>query len=806
MHPRRDPVTPILLAAVWTFAAAVPTLLLSRLELPVASIWLANITAILLILKHSSSPRWSLHLGAAIGIFAANLAGGNDAALSAGFTAANLVEIYVSSTLLLKRLGGFPKTPEELLSSLSISMTAGPLLSAFAGGAVLSVALGVPFGSGAIGWLGSSVVSALVVVSATWALSAIDVDAEIGLWKKAALWSALVLSTVTVFGNTSYPLLFLPPVLLVLLGLLGQPRQAVLGMLAVATYAVIATHLGSGPVALVADTEALGHGQVLQIYLLSLGLFTVPAALNHIRMTEALRSVEASKEAATAASEAKSNFVATMSHELRTPLAGISGYIEFLRDTPLSSSQGRYLARLESGVQQLHTVIGDILDMSRIEAGELELQHQTVQLAELAEACVSLVAGQVTDDVSVRAVIEADVPPFVSTDEGRLQQVLLNLLNNAAKFTDIGNIALRIQADAERPGWVEFRVQDTGCGIPQENIQKVLARFQQVDSRRDRAYGGSGLGLTIAQQIVEAMGGQLSLSSQLGLGTTVTFRIPLEAVATPENSAQAGRFTRRTPTLSPLELHVLLVDDDAVMGELMKMQLQVLGCQVTLCEDPLVAAGLAVDGRFDILLSDLHMPGLDGFGLLQRVRRVNPGLPAMLMTADATVQARQIALTSGFKRVLIKPVSRVELHSALSDAEVFEALGPGGLTEGLIDTDSLAELNLVLGADKMRGSLQSAIRSFEALADELAHPSISKARLMAIAHQLKGAAGSFSLPGIRGQAALLEEALRAEADPGVNIEALIRAIHATREELGALGLLSLTTRPSERRVIPFVRK
>ncbi|MCB9741656.1 MAG: response regulator [Alphaproteobacteria bacterium] len=798
---REHPLAVALVAAPVSFAASLPPILLTAFTRPMASVWFANITAALMVLRAPARARWAAGLGAVLGLFVATLASGVSVERAAAFTAVNAIEILVTSALLLRLLGRFPRDPRELLSGLLIATTAGPLLSALVGAAAVHTQMGAPMVAGFVGLFGSFSVSALVVFSAVWTLQVIEADEAIAPWQRAALWGALLGTTALVFSTSTHSLLFLPPVVLVLFGLMGQPRQGALGMLLVAACAVILTHLGYGPITPVEASAYVGRGFLLQVYLLALALFTVPAALHHIRMAQTLQSLRASELAATDASRAKSSFLATMSHELRTPLAGISGYLEFLGDTHLDLAQSHYLGRVESGVQQLHTVIGDILDLSRIESGALQLRPRVVALAALADTCVSLVGGQVSEEVRLRAVIEEATPPFVSVDDRRLQQVLLNLLNNAAKFTEVGSIILQVRPTQGRTGWVEFLVRDTGCGIPATHIARVLDRFQQVEEDRDRAHGGSGLGLSISKQIVEAMGGTLTLTSQAGLGTTVAFQLPLPAAEAPAGMDPSSKVLTRIPTLTPLGLRVLLAEDDVLMGELVTMQLTTLGCEVTHCADPLEAAGLAAEGRFDLLISDLHMPGLDGFALLRRVRRVNESLPAILMTADATAQARQIALAAGFRRILIKPVARRELHAALSDPSVFS--DEGGEPIVLLDEDALSELNLVLGGQDLKRTLQNGIDRFEALVEELQGPSVTVERIVAVAHQLRGTSGALSMVAVQGQAALLEEVARAGEDPRPTLLALAEAIQATRAELVSLDLCGPGGRGGERKILPF---
>ncbi|MCB9746434.1 MAG: response regulator, partial [Alphaproteobacteria bacterium] len=648
-----------------TFVASVITLALARIAaLPDLTVWFTNIVAILLIVSRGRALYWWSLAGAGLGIFLGVWTAVFTPDKALGASLVNLVDVGLTSALLMRFVGRWPWTQRELRWGMLICLTGGLVLSVIPGSLVLSTALGMPLSYAAYSWYTARAVSVLFIVPAAWSLSNLGREEPAKRWHAPALWVSTVGLTLAVFLLHLPPLIFLPIVPLTWFGMLNLPRQGTYAMLVVAMISVVATQAGYGPLHLIPTDDPTRRILVLQAYLLTLGLIVLPTTQHDSVVRTTMRSLEASEQRATDASRAKSDFLATMSHELRTPIAGVVGFVELLQDTPLTPSQGRYVERIRTAVEHLQVVIGDVLDLSRIEAGGLTLTPEVLDLHELVHACVGLIGGQVSDRVSVTAVIDPAVPRFVDIDGGRLRQVLMNLLSNAAKFTDAGAIIVQISPEDTRPGGYRLLVRDSGCGIPEEDLDRVLGRFTQSGDSLTRSHGGAGLGLPIAKLLVEAMGGELTLRSTVGLGTVVEVHIELvESVGQEALALEPARIGRR----AALGFYVLLVDDDPILNELVTVQLEQLGCRVLSVLDPKEAEQLALTEPIDVLISDLHMPELDGFGLLRRVRRLRPKLPALLMTADATLRARQIARVAGFQQILVKPVTLSLLHEVLAD-------------------------------------------------------------------------------------------------------------------------------------------
>lgn len=380
----------------------------------------------------------------------------------------------------------------------------------------------------------------------------------------------------------------------------------------------------------------------------------------HVEQEQALREAQQQAEAA---NQSKSAFLATMSHELRTPMNAIIGLTDIVLQSPLEDDQRELLGLVRSSADHLLVLINDILDLSRIEAGKMELHADDCVLREQLEAIASglMVRAQ---DKALALTLEVDpaVPQCAHLDMVRLRQVLINLLGNAIKFTDQGGVRLMVHSEA---GQLQCCVIDTGIGIAPEKQARIFEAFTQADSSVSRRYGGSGLGLAISSRIINLMGGRLWLESTLGEGSRFCIRVPLQA-CTQVFDEPAAPVAVAADALPPLK--VLLAEDVATNQMLARLLLEKRGHRVQIAEDGVEAVAAWRAEPFDLILMDLMMPNLDGMAATRQIREAEMGgtrIPIIALTANAMAGDRQLCLTAGMNDHLAKPVNLAELFNAL---------------------------------------------------------------------------------------------------------------------------------------------
>jgi len=494
-------------------------------------------------------------------------------------------------------------------------------------------------------------------------------------------------------------------------------------------------------------------------------------------LKRASEEVMRAKELAEHSLRVKENFLANMSHEIRTPMNGIIGMIDLLDSTPLSAEQREYVNILKESSETLLNILNDILDLSKIEAGKMQLRPRACSVHSIVERVHHLFLPRAHHrNNQLRFRIDEAVPPYVVADETRLVQVLSNLVNNAIKFTEQGSIDILVKVLEEHKQQLTlyFEVKDTGIGIAPEDQKKLFRTFSQLDTSTKKAYAGTGLGLAIAKQLVELMGGSIGLHSSPGQGSRFFFTICVRRHNQPVGIPAKDPMHRLYDILKQRSPRLLVVDDNAVNRKVAAEILRRAHCRVHLAQDAHQALALIQNHDFDLILMDIQMPEIDGIEATQMMRDLRHDLPPIVaMTAYAMPEDRQRFLQLGMDDYIAKPLRAHQLLQKVVELTTLSATAPTQpenmpsqpssqqtALPPTLDEESIEQLTKYGGQEVVRSSMAEFIEETQSMLEESLRllEQQDYEGIRKILHTLKGTAGTLGASRL-AQAVTQTEAL-----------------------------------------------